>query len=84
MHDLINFIFLGLASCHSLTHINGELAGDPLDLKMFQFTKWTLKEPTDNENTLFDCLAPTIVYPKKNKTDNLTVNLVYTYYFACF
>ena len=31
---------MGLASCHSLTHINGELIGDPLDLQMFQATKW--------------------------------------------
>lgn len=29
-----------LASCHSLTSIQGELKGDPLDLKMFEFTQW--------------------------------------------
>lgn len=29
-----------LASCHSLTSIQGELKGDPLDLKMFEFTRW--------------------------------------------
>ena len=29
-----------MATCHSLTNINGELAGDPLDLKMFLATKW--------------------------------------------
>ena len=60
----------------SLTNINNELAGDPLDLKMFEFTKWTLNEPTANENTLFDCLAPTIVFPKKKKSDDLSVSLI--------
>jgi hypothetical protein len=24
-----------LASCHSITYVNGELIGDPLDVKMF-------------------------------------------------
>ena len=30
----------GMASCHSLTSIDGQLSGDPLDLKMFQATRW--------------------------------------------
>ena len=29
-----------LASCHSLTSIQGQLKGDPLDLKMFEFSNW--------------------------------------------
>ena len=29
-----------MATCHSLTTIDGELTGDPLDLKMFNGTKW--------------------------------------------
>jgi cation-transporting P-type ATPase 13A2 len=29
-----------LASCHSLTRINNEINGDPLDVKMFESTKW--------------------------------------------
>lgn len=29
-----------MATCHSLTRIGGVLSGDPLDLKMFQSTKW--------------------------------------------
>ena len=29
-----------MSSCHSLTNINGELSGDPLDLKMFNTTGW--------------------------------------------
>jgi len=33
-----------LATCHSLKMVNGEVIGDPLDVKMFEFTKWTLEE----------------------------------------
>ncbi|KAG9039815.1 hypothetical protein FRB95_007242 [Tulasnella sp. JGI-2019a] len=33
-----------LATCHSLRVVNGEILGDPLDAKMFAFTKWTLEE----------------------------------------
>ena len=29
-----------MATCHSLTIIGGEIAGDPLDVIMFQFTGW--------------------------------------------
>lgn len=33
-------ILRGMATCHSLTHIKGNLVGDPLDLKMFESTGW--------------------------------------------
>ena len=33
-----------LATCHSLKVVNGEVIGDPLDVKMFTFTKWTMEE----------------------------------------
>lgn len=33
-----------LATCHALKLVNGELLGDPLDLRMFEFTKWDLEE----------------------------------------
>ncbi|CAI5756413.1 unnamed protein product [Candida verbasci] len=37
--------FLGcMATCHSLRNIDNELLGDPLDVKMFEFTKWDYKE----------------------------------------
>ena len=34
-----------MASCHSLTMIQGEFIGDPLDVKMFQHTGWHYSEP---------------------------------------
>ncbi|KXN85349.1 hypothetical protein AN958_11449 [Leucoagaricus sp. SymC.cos] len=33
-----------LATCHSLKSVDNEVIGDPLDVKMFEFTKWTLEE----------------------------------------
>ena len=30
-----------MTTCHSLTRIHSQLLGDPLDLKMFEFTKWS-------------------------------------------
>ena len=34
-----------LSSCHSITYVNGQLIGDPLDVKMFESTKWVMEEP---------------------------------------
>jgi hypothetical protein len=33
-----------MASTHAITYVNGSLVGDPLDVKMFQATKWVLEE----------------------------------------
>ena len=49
VHDLPSTrdraIFLhALVTCHSLRMMDGKAIGDPLDVKMFQFTKWTLEE----------------------------------------
>ncbi|XP_026328514.1 probable cation-transporting ATPase 13A3 isoform X2 [Hyposmocoma kahamanoa] len=59
-----------LASCHSLTSIQGQLKGDPLDLKMFEFTQWILEEPGP-ENTRYDNLTPAIVKPATAQDENL-------------
>lgn len=33
-----------LTTCHSLKVMDGSMIGDPLDVKMFEFTRWTLEE----------------------------------------
>jgi len=33
-----------LATCHSLRMLDGQPIGDPLDVKMFGFTRWNLEE----------------------------------------
>ena len=37
-------LLYALATCHSLKLVNDELIGDPLDIKMFDFTGWILDE----------------------------------------
>ena len=37
-------ILYAMTTCHSLKLVNGKLIGDPLDLKMFEFTHWILEE----------------------------------------
>ncbi|XP_063370021.1 polyamine-transporting ATPase 13A3 [Cydia amplana] len=71
LHDLK----LGMAACHSLTLLHGELAGDPLDLKMFESTGWTLEEPAVPETTNYELLTPTIVRP--SRTANINVDDVH-------
>ncbi|XP_026733922.1 probable cation-transporting ATPase 13A3 [Trichoplusia ni] len=66
---------LAMASCHSLTLLDGELAGDPLDLKMFESTGWVLEEPDIPEPSNYEILTPTIVKPKK--TANIDVDDVH-------
>uniref|UniRef100_A0A7N6AM14 Cation-transporting ATPase n=1 Tax=Anabas testudineus TaxID=64144 RepID=A0A7N6AM14_ANATE len=47
-----------MATCHSLTKIEGQLSGDPLDLKMFEATGW-------EETSLHNRIMPTVVRPPK-------------------
>uniref|UniRef100_A0A668AEB2 Polyamine-transporting ATPase 13A3 n=1 Tax=Myripristis murdjan TaxID=586833 RepID=A0A668AEB2_9TELE len=54
-----------MATCHSLTKIEGELSGDPLDLKMFEATGWILEEATEEETSLHNRIMPTVVRPPK-------------------
>lgn len=56
-------LIAGMASCHSLTYLHGNLTGDPLDVRMFEATKWAMEEPSDEDTQRFDNLIPTIVRP---------------------
>lgn len=56
----------GMASCNSITRIDGEIVGDPLDCKMFKFTDFKLIEPISDEAKLDNIHASTIVCSKSN------------------
>ncbi|KAH9508704.1 hypothetical protein Btru_049665, partial [Bulinus truncatus] len=60
-------LLISLATCHSLTIIDGELSGDPLDLIMFNSIKWYLEEPGADTHK-FDIIAPTVVKPYSAET----------------
>lgn len=67
----------GMVSCHSITIMNGELKGDPLDLKMFESTGWILEEANIAENNKYDLLTPTVLKPPKLGKLVLTESLHY-------
>ncbi|KAA8911088.1 P-type ATPase-like protein [Sphaerosporella brunnea] len=43
-HSPFKALFNTMATCHSLRLVDDELIGDPLDLKMFEFTGWVFEE----------------------------------------
>ncbi|XP_073986306.1 polyamine-transporting ATPase 13A3-like isoform X2 [Rhodnius prolixus] len=57
-------LLYGMATCHSLTLIDNKISGDPLDVKIFESINWKFEEPTIDDVTKYDVLAPSIVYPK--------------------
>ncbi|KAI3375135.1 hypothetical protein L3Q82_021654 [Scortum barcoo] len=89
--SLVNSAFVAcMATCHSLTKIEGELSGDPLDLKMFSATGWILEEPTEEETALHNPIMPTVVRPPKhivpeaNQNTPLTQNMVHLLFVSLF
>lgn len=53
-----------MVTCHSITQMDGQMRGDPLDLKMFESTGWILQEPENvPDGHKYDLLFPTIVRP---------------------
>ncbi|KAJ5048337.1 hypothetical protein NUH16_006835 [Penicillium rubens] len=60
-------IMYAMATCHSLRVVDDELLGDPLDVKMFQFTNWRFEEGgnhvSDQTNPKYDTIAPSVAKP---------------------
>lgn len=61
-------ILYTMATCHSLRSVDGSLVGDPLDLKMFEFTTWDFEEggqaTGEGEDADQTSLAPPTARPK--------------------
>ncbi|KAF3479587.1 P-type ATPase [Arthroderma uncinatum] len=47
-------ILYTMATCHSLRMVDGELIGDPLDVKMFEFTNWSYEEGSHNTAEVYE------------------------------
>lgn len=66
-YDINRAALFTMATCHSLRSVDGELVGDPLDLKMFEFTGWLFEEGTqgggDQEDDEPSGLSPSIARP---------------------
>ncbi|XP_076635003.1 polyamine-transporting ATPase anne boleyn [Colletes latitarsis] len=61
----LNDVLIGMVTCHGITIIDNQPVGDPLDLKMFESTGWTLEEPDVSDTSKFSMLFPTVVRPPK-------------------
>lgn len=63
-----------MATCHSLRVIDGELLGDPLDVKMFQFTGWSYDEGGDHASEQtgpsFDTIVPSVAKPPRSRDES--------------
>ena len=77
-------LLICLSSCHSLTILESKIIGDPLDIKLFESTKWVLEEPEVDDTQKFDLLAPTIVKPPyvKSEFDKPQVGIVRQFPFS--
>ncbi|XP_042227487.1 polyamine-transporting ATPase 13A2-like isoform X1 [Homarus americanus] len=53
-----------LATCHSLTLINGRLIGYPLDVKIFTGIDWVLEEPDAVVNSDYGIVTQLLVQPR--------------------
>ncbi|XP_011495006.1 PREDICTED: probable cation-transporting ATPase 13A3 [Ceratosolen solmsi marchali] len=72
----LNEILIGMVTCHSITIIDGQLIGDPLDLKMFESTGWVLEEPNVSDTSKFSMLFPTIVRPSNSASNKVSITTV--------
>ncbi|PCG95941.1 ATPase, P-type, K/Mg/Cd/Cu/Zn/Na/Ca/Na/H-transporter [Penicillium occitanis (nom. inval.)] len=73
-YDKCRDIICTMATCHSLRVVDGELLGDPLDIKMFEFTGWTFEEGGNTqveqqENATGDTIIPSVARPPPGSHD---------------
>ena len=64
--DLKLLFMESIASCHSITKVNGKLVGDPIDIRMFEASGWTLNENLENQDN-YDSLISTYIRPSQEK-----------------
>ncbi|RQM04864.1 hypothetical protein DH86_00002668, partial [Scytalidium sp. 3C] len=66
-YDAHKAILHTMTTCHSLRVVDNELVGDPLDVKMFEFTGWNFEEGEQKSDDLEDeeqsGLSPSIARP---------------------
>ncbi|XP_032308045.1 polyamine-transporting ATPase 13A3 isoform X2 [Drosophila ananassae] len=66
-----HFLF-GMVTCHSITILNGIMMGDPLDLKIFQSTGWSLEDSKNiPEKEKYGIIYPIILRQPKSCIYNI-------------
>jgi len=61
-----------MASCHAITYVGDDLVGDPLEIRMFESTKWVLDEQQAGTNSVLD--SDSIVLAKVHPQNSDTVS----------
>ncbi|XP_066457981.1 probable cation-transporting ATPase 13A5 isoform X2 [Eleutherodactylus coqui] len=76
-------LFGAMASCHSVIMVDGNLQGDPLDLKMFEATGWVLKT-TDEDCCKENSSGSMVVHPGPGAWINTVggINVLFQYPFS--
>nr|CAD7264232.1 unnamed protein product [Timema shepardi] len=59
-------LLFGMVSCHSNTIIDNKVSGDPLDIKMFESTRWILEEPEFTDTSRYGIHVSSVVRPPES------------------
>ena len=70
-NELSTLLLEALASCTAVTYVDGNLVGDPLDVKMFQSSGWVLDE---TNSKLDKHIVLCQVYPKDRDAAKRTLS----------
>jgi cation-transporting P-type ATPase 13A2 len=69
LEDRHEAVLFTMATCHSLRSVDGELVGDPLEVKMFEFTGWSFEEGhqtnADHDDEEQGGLSPPVARPPR-------------------
>lgn len=74
-----------LTTCHSLRLVEGELVGDPLDVKMFEYTKWKFDEELGSKLFASDYTHSNpvpVTYPATGAEPETTLGVVQSFEFV--
>jgi len=71
--DRESLLLANMTTCHSLIVIDGNINGDPLDIKMFESTQWELEEQGE-DNEKFDKMISTIVKPPQQNNELFSID----------
>ncbi|XP_033763962.1 probable cation-transporting ATPase 13A3 isoform X2 [Pecten maximus] len=83
VNDLMgSFLFNAMASCHSLTVIEGETTGDPLDLIMFEATDSRLTESDGSYSQFALPVSAVVNLPTSQKGDTDMLGIVRQFTFT--
>ena len=87
MHDVRDLedggLLKALAGCHSLSVFEGALTGDPLDIKMFESTKWTfMDDHGQNASSNFENSAPIVKQLRHGLETGLQMAIVKQFTFS--